>query len=204
MKKDSKLDISEELGHISHDLKSPITTIKALLFIFSKNKDEKLRKKTLDKIDNKLNVLNLKVDEVIVFLQLFSRERGIIEFFNLEKELIGILSKFKGNGLKLKIAKQKEIIGRKELVLHALEVILKRVATISDPKITVTLTTGGILEITYETTVQTFPSVKEDKDNWLKLYIARKSLENQNVKLKITKKNNTTALKMIFPQRPKN
>lgn len=204
MKKDYKLDISEELGHISHDLKSPITTIKALLFIFSKNKDEKSRKKTLDKIDNKLNVLNLKVDEIVAFLQLFSREKGIVEFFNLEKELSDILGKFKGNGLRLKIAKQKEIIGRKEIVLNALETILKRVINISDPKIMVTLTKAGVFEIVYETTTQTFPSVKEDKDNWLKLYVARKSLENQNVKIRTIKKNNTTVLKMVFPQRPKN
>jgi len=204
MKKDFKLDISDELGHISHDLKSPITTIKALLYIFSKSEDEKSRKKALDKIDDKLNTLNFKVDEVLAFLQLFSKQKGVVEFFNLEKELTGILGKFKKNGLRLRIAKQKEIIGRKEIILNAFEVILKRVIDISDPKIIVTLTTGGIFEVSFKTTLQTFPSVKEDKENWLKLYVARKNLENQNVKLKMIKKNNTAVLKMIFPQRPKN
>lgn len=203
MKKNQEIDWDYLLGYASHNLKSPLVSVKAMLFILSRSSNKKNKLETIEKIDQKLNLLNLRIDEIIQFLSLFTNNESPVQFFGLGNELKKIIKKNNLVGkIKFKSSDEMQIVGHKESLLNSLETILKRVAEITDGSFKVELIRSNHIKISFRSNKEVFPDSKEEKENWLKLFIARKNLNNQNVSISLITKKKVTELNFKIPAKP--
>lgn len=186
MKVNEEFEWNDFLGYASHNLKSPLVSVKALLFLLERKKGRE-REKTMDKIDEKLNLLNLRIEEIVQFLSLFGKEDALVEFFDIDKELKRIIGESKDSKqIELK-TEELSIVGRKEIILKSLKAIINRAISISRKKSKLELSSSRIV-LSYNSKEEFFPQLANDKENWLKMFIAKRNLENQKIKISIKKK----------------
>lgn len=181
--------MNQDLAIASHKLKSPIASSKSLVVIGINKKSNKQAKEIFKKIDEKLSVLNRRVDrfiEIVFFNQ--NKVNFLYEIFNFS-ELIKVLEK--QPNIKLKGFEEQEILGDKKQLIRSLLAFSK----LSSKEILLeTSRSRKNLNIVF--TFSTFLDknlFKEDysldwKDEIIPSFLAKKIIELHGGRLKASKK----------------
>lgn len=132
MEKDKK-ELSIALSDISHQIKTPLTSINVMIDIISDgNIDESLKKEYLHEITKQLNSINWLIT---VLLKLSRLESGTVEFLKEEidvqelirdvKKKMAVALELKNQDLKVNVQKESKMIGDYNWTKEAIKNIIK-------------------------------------------------------------------------------
>lgn len=136
-----KLHDEVVIADVYHTIKSPIVSIKSMLFVLGRNKDvegNKLLQEKVSQIEEKVNLLHKRSE---IFLNYIFYKEGAVEFlysfFNLDEVLSEVIKKLNTHDSSVKFtfsnAKQVTIMADQDQIKEALRIIMARIQTVSEP-----------------------------------------------------------------------
>lgn len=182
MKKKSSHEISARtLDHISHQLTSPLASIKSLLFLLKRNQSapDKVAQYA-ETIEEKADLLN---ERLKLFLTFFAYRENkatfLYEFFQVPSLLSQLQTHLKDKGLRVTVSegKEKQMVADKDSIVHALSDWIRALAQTMKPS-QILLTTESekkmlVVRITFTNPARNRNSEKHDlSEREMKEFIA--------------------------------
>ncbi|OGH04516.1 MAG: hypothetical protein A2W22_05315 [Candidatus Levybacteria bacterium RBG_16_35_11] len=161
------------LGDLSHKLKSPLASIKSIAYILKNFNRNKKTTAYLTAIEDKVNVLNKTIDQLISYLRY---QKGEGDFLYQVFDISEIIKQIKRK-IKINLINQ-TIIGDKEKILFALSSSLKIFKKINYGKV---LKKSKVLQFDF---LGQLEEERKDKEG-IDFFLARKIVELHGGKIKI-------------------
>lgn len=113
---------------LAHKLKSPLVSIKSLSTVLAYKKGDKEVKNYLEKINEKADILNYRIEQLIELERLKAKRHDFLyEFFNLGETVKDIVKEFGKNKIKIKTGlKKQNILADKKRIEMAIRILIRK------------------------------------------------------------------------------